>query len=463
MTRNTSEKPGSKPVQMAKPTPIHPIANMLPEMTDAQYAALKAGIALHGQQVPIELFEGKILEGRHRERACRELGIKPKYQQWAGDGSPEDYVISMNINRRHLSASQLAALSVSFAEHFKSRAKERMRAGGKGKGVKRIPTLETGRANDQLARAFGTNARYASNAQKIARHSPSLLKQVLAGDKTIPQASLIVSRETRHVEMKQKAAAAPKSGLWKIVTGDCIEHMATLESRRFRLIFADAPYNIGKNYGDGSKADRLAPAAYVEWCGKWIDEAARLLAADGSLWMLISEDYAADFVMLGRKAGLKQASWVIWNVSFGMYRHSNFGKCAAHLLRFVRDPDNCVFHPDAVIVPGKGHAIYKDKRRNPAGKISENVWSDIPRENANSTDRMPKDFPTQLPVALLDRIIGCASDPGDEILDPFTGTGTTGVSAVGLGRRFYGIEKSPAFAKGAETRLRAADAGRASK
>jgi hypothetical protein len=69
----------------------------------------------------------------------------------------------------------------------------------------------------------------------------------------------------------------------------------------------------------------------------------------------------------------------------------------------------------------------------------------------NHAERLP-DFPTQLPLDLLRAVVGCASEPGDLVLDPFSGSGTTGVAAIGLGRRYVGIEKSAEFAQGGEGR-----------
>src|SRR5262249_42085709 len=92
---------------------------------------------------------------------------------------------------------------------------------------------------------------------------------------------------------------------------------------------------------------------------------------------------------------------------------------------------------------------YLDKRANPAGKNWDDVWGvtrkdgsgAIPRVCGTHKERIPG-FPTQLPLALLRPIIGCASNPGDLVIDPFCGSATTAVAAVELGRSFIGIESS---------------------
>jgi site-specific DNA-methyltransferase (adenine-specific) len=95
---------------------------------------------------------------------------------------------------------------------------------------------------------------------------------------------------------------------------------------------------------------------------------------------------------------------------------------------------------------------YRDQRANPLGKILDDVWLDIPRLAGTHRERIPG-FPTQLPVKLLHRIVGCASEPGDLVIDPFCGSGTTGVACQELHRRFCGIEASEEYAERARTRL----------
>jgi site-specific DNA-methyltransferase (adenine-specific) len=105
---------------------------------------------------------------------------------------------------------------------------------------------------------------------------------------------------------------------------------------------------------------------------------------------------------------------------------------------------------------GKGALIKdNDKRANPAGRIWDDVWGidpPIPRVCGTFKERLAG-FPTQLPLALLRPIIGCATDPNDLILDPFSGSATTGVAALELGRRYIGIERSPEFAARSRERL----------
>jgi site-specific DNA-methyltransferase (adenine-specific) len=124
----------------------------------------------------------------------------------------------------------------------------------------------------------------------------------------------------------------------------------------------------------------------------------------------------------------------------------------------VKDRKRFVFNPDAVNRPSDRQEKHHDRRANPGGKVWDDVWGIKPpihRLVGNAEERIP-DFPTQLPLDLLLPIIGCSSEPGDLVLDPFNGSGTTGAAAIQLGRRYLGIEKSPKFASLARLRLKAA-------
>jgi len=118
----------------------HPIAAHFPKMGAREYEALRADIAANGQQEQIVILEDMILDGRHRFRACRELGIEPRVREWAGEcGTPAAFVVSMNLHRRHLTASQRASIAVSLASATASDRKIADRQATEGQGE--IPEL----------------------------------------------------------------------------------------------------------------------------------------------------------------------------------------------------------------------------------------------------------------------------------------------------------------------------------
>lgn len=239
----------------------------------------------------------------------------------------------------------------------------------------------------------------------------------------------------------------------RIIQGDCIEEMATLveQDKKFNLIVADPPYNQGVNYGEGVAGDSRSHHDYIEWCTEWVDEAAlNLLTENGSMWLIIPWHHSAMFTTIGRRAGLILRNVIIWHETFGQYSQTNFGNCHRHLLYFTRSTLNFTFNAGAVRIESERQRM-GDKRADPRGKVMTNVW-EIPRIVGNSKERIPE-VPNQLPRALLRPIVNGCTNPGDSVLDPFCGSGTTGVEAVWALCGFTGIEINKDYADLAERRI----------
>jgi site-specific DNA-methyltransferase (adenine-specific) len=323
-----------------------------------------------------------------------------------------------------------------------------------GRGA-RLVRSHNGTAQAPTLAEVGIGKRESSDAQALAGmrdQAPDLHQAVRSRQTTVSKARVEVRRRAKRARLDAQAAAAPPAGdRWRIITGDAVRELPQLKERP-RLIVADPPYNQGEDYGDGVKADRLPDAAYLAQVEPWVRLCQSALADDGSLWVLISDEYAAEYcVILKRHFTLR--SWVKWYETFGECNsaRTNFGRCSRHLFYCVKNPKRFVFNPEPVTRPSDRQAKYNDRRADPDGKLWDDVWQ-IPRLTGTAKERLP-DFPTQLPLALLTPIVLCASDPGDLVLDPFNGTGVTGHAAITHGRRYIGIEKNPRYADLARRRL----------
>jgi len=93
-------------------------------MTEEEYQALVRDIERNGLLEPVWLYEGKIIDGRNRYRACLELQIAPQFRTWQGRGSPLAFVISLNLSRRHLTSSQKAVVALEVEKHLASEARQ---------------------------------------------------------------------------------------------------------------------------------------------------------------------------------------------------------------------------------------------------------------------------------------------------------------------------------------------------
>lgn len=338
---------------------------------------------------------------------------------------------------------------------------------------------ERGRAMDQLGKAFGVSPTYLFYAKAVRDGDPKLFREVFVGEKPLAVAHREVKRREKSKVLEAKAQAAPPlSDDIQIVTGDCLEGLPTLPGGKARLVFADPQYNIGIDYGKHARDDRRPDDAYLAECSKWLEEAKRLLTPDGSLFVVCDAAYLADFeVMLGgdrpglaRVAGvvrstslphatirgleLHRRNVIAWHETFGTYESGNFTKCWRPVLYYTASATNYVFHGDEVLIPSARQAVYGDKRADPAGKVPGNVW-EFPRLVGTAAERVPSEFKTQLPVGLVERVIRACTDPGDLVIDPFVGSGTTPAAAAKLGRRFHGFEINPKRAEEARQRVRA--------
>ena len=137
---------------------VHSATALFPMMTDTELATLAEDIKTNGQQVPITMYQGQILDGRNRWKACEMAGVKPLVEDWRGTGSPITWVISVNLHRRHLTTSQRACIGVESLSLFEVEAKARMLAGKTPDPVAKIPQ-GTGKARDKAADAVQVSPR----------------------------------------------------------------------------------------------------------------------------------------------------------------------------------------------------------------------------------------------------------------------------------------------------------------
>lgn len=254
-----------------------------------------------------------------------------------------------------------------------------------------------------------------------------------------------------------------------VLSQDCIAGMRRIDEGTIDLVFADPPFNIGYEYDvyrDQREADE-----FVGWCGEWMREIVRILKPDGTFWLAIGDEYAADLkVLMQRELKLTCRSWVVWYYTFGVHCKHKFCRSHAHLFHMVKDPARFTFNVDAIRVPSARQLVYGDARAHPRGRVPDDTWilrpQDLPDgfQPLDDTWYFPRVAGTfkersgfhgcQMPEQLLGRIIRACSHPGQTVLDPFAGSGTTLSVAKKLARRYLGFELSEQYARLIRARLR---------
>jgi site-specific DNA-methyltransferase (adenine-specific) len=251
-----------------------------------------------------------------------------------------------------------------------------------------------------------------------------------------------------------------------VLTGDCLDHLARLPEGSVDLAFADPPFNIGYEYDVYD--DRKAKADYLAWTDKWLAAVRRVLKPTGSFYVAIGDEYAAEIKVRLDDLGLVLRNWIVWHYTFGVHCTKKFTRSHAHIFYYAAHPKRFTFNADAVRVPSARQTTYADRRANPRGRVPDDTWVLRPQEDARlfpphsdtwyisrlcGTFKERTGHPCQMPEAVLERIVRVSSNPGDLVLDPFAGSGTTLAVAKRLGRHYLGIELSEEYAEKVRRRL----------
>ena len=160
---------------------IHEYANLFPLMSETEMEALVADVKTHGLLHPIIRYKGTILDGRNRLRACKKAGVRPRFTDYEGD-DPLSMVISLNVQRRDMTAAQRAIVAARALPEFEKEAKKRMSQGGKNKGNGKVVPIRDhlGRSNEQAASVFKVGKNQVSQAKALLNGASDLVEQVEA-------------------------------------------------------------------------------------------------------------------------------------------------------------------------------------------------------------------------------------------------------------------------------------------
>ena len=216
-----------------------------------------------------------------------------------------------------------------------------------------------------------------------------------------------------------------------ILHGDALLRMADFLDASFDLIIADPPYNLGKDYGNNR--DHKDFDEYLDFSRQWVGEATRLLKPTGTLYVFMGFRFISYlYDILERENGLLFNSWIVWHYTQGIGKTRGFSPRHDDILMFTRT-DAFTFNLDAVRVPQK---FYRE-RNNMRGANPGDVWE---FSHVHYSNPQRQNHPTQKPEALIERMVLASSNPGERVLDPFSGSGTTLRVCQQLGREGVGIE-----------------------
>lgn len=233
----------------------------------------------------------------------------------------------------------------------------------------------------------------------------------------------------------------------RIIEGDCLKVLRQIPDDSVDASFADPPFNLKKKYT--SYDDKKALEDYLSWCEEWLSELVRVTTPQGSIFVHNIPKWLTYFAgHLNQIAVFRH--WISWD-SMSVPLGKTLLPAHYGILYYTKRAKGFKFYD--VRIPHKKcrlcDAFLKDyggkkAQMHPFGTLASDVWTDIHRIRHN---KRRDEHPCQLPIHLLERIVLMSSDPGDVILDPFMGTGTTAVAAKRLGRHFIGIDIDEEYAQ----------------
>jgi site-specific DNA-methyltransferase (adenine-specific) len=233
-----------------------------------------------------------------------------------------------------------------------------------------------------------------------------------------------------------------KTDLGALYQGDCLELLAATGDETFDLVFADPPFNLGKDYGKGV-SDSLKNEEYLAWCEAWVKECARTVTAGGAFFLFNLPKWNVELGHFLNQAGMTFRHWIAIDIKYSLpiqgrlypshYSLLYYTKGKPRAFTRLRVPIPVCRHCGGDIKDYGGH---RDKL-HPDGLNLTDVWYDIPPVRHQGTKRRSAN---ELSIKLLRRVVEISTGPGDLVFDPFGGSGTTYAAAEEMGRRWVGVE-----------------------
>jgi DNA modification methylase len=493
---------------------LHPACKLFPKLTKEELKELAADIKANGLQNPIVLYRGQILDGRNRYLACKIAGVKPRFVNWDGKGSPLEWVISENLIRRHLTSSQRAVIAYDLLPLLEKEAKERQRLGkGRGKrGAKSCATLSNnGKASTVAAHIAKTNATYVEAVKSISKAAPELIEKVRAGNLSIPDAKRLSEipkdkrnellravngqshngefmREWRHeyspkpLKPVSRTATSRKNRIkaTTLIHGDCRKELKKIASHSVDCVITDPIYpEVKRDYG------RISEEKWHSLMQDVVTECRRVLKPKGSAVFILQPNYEKigtmrlwlwEFVAwAGKEWNLVQDCywWAIDAMPLaGTNRKHGLMRQSIKMCCWFGSPD-CYRNQDAVLWTSSKANLARSRtdmalRTGPSGRTYRNsTIAKAADERGGTTpfNLLPiptggqpggaEHHPAATPYDVAAWWCRYILPPGGTLLDPFVGSGTMLAAGLDHGAgKVIGIDREKQYLGIAKKRIR---------
>ena len=228
--------------------------------------------------------------------------------------------------------------------------------------------------------------------------------------------------------------------------GDCLEYVKSLEDESVDLVLTDPPYYIGYDGGKGWDSQWKTEQEYLDWCDEWTRECVRVLKPNRMLVVfgtLKTDTFIRYKLNTNAIEGLSTQNELVWSYNWGGRSKNNFARkheyawCWSKGDKFLFNADDVRVERKLKVNPRTGEAFGK-------GTIPTCVWE---KNNHTTSKEYVNWHPTQKPFMILERIIQAYTNEGDTVLDIFSGSGSTMISAENVNRKFVGCEVDEEYYK----------------
>jgi site-specific DNA-methyltransferase (adenine-specific) len=288
------------------------------------------------------------------------------------------------------------------------------------------------------------------------------LKQELKRNNSDPSSADNIDRQNRLAKVQPSSAPPAKvfdianfrrgcnlspaytSSFGTLFKGDCLKILPSISDACVDTVFADPPFNIGKEYGERVN-DSRTDSEYLKWCHVWIEQCIRILRPGGSIFIYNIPKWNIRLANFLLEKEMHFRDWIVVDIKLGLpisgrlypshYSLLYFSKGKHKTFHNIRTPIRTCRHCGGDVKDYGGHR----RSLNPNGVNLTDVWGDIPPVR-HWKFKSKKRRANALSTKLLDRIVEMSTEPLDTVLDPFGGSGTTFAVCERKGRRWIGIE-----------------------
>ena len=406
-------------MKMFQEYPVHELADIFPAMTGDEYEALKTDIEAQGQLDPVPLWREnpgtawQVLDGRHRLRACAELGIEPRYAELPDGTNPARHVVAANLNRRHLSESQRAMIAA------------KLSGGSRPGGDRRsdhYDNCRNGFTQDEAADVFSVSVKTIQRGRQVLEQGdPVLVEAVVSGEVNVSDAATIVAKPAevqraaveRAMESDGKATVRQEAARVEreMERAEAVERAGwTPGDDRFQLIHspvADLYQHVEESSVDAIVTDPPYSKEYLPCYSELAEFAVHALRPGGGLYVMTGQMFLPEVIARLQVPGLAYRWISAFFLPDGGKQWDNIQQVSnawKPVLMFTREGETpAQYAPDVINATSGRNAI--DKRLHEWG------------QDMGGFAQLLKGF----------------VPPGSVVCDPFLGSGTTLAAAKRLG------------------------------